>query len=579
MKLVFDIETDGLNATKIWCIVAKDLDNNQVYGFPPDQIDQGIELLEGADLLIGHNILGFDIPVLKELTDINFDNKKIIDTLVLSRLAKPERDGHGLEAWGYKLNRHKGLMEERDFQRYTPNMLDYCINDVELNSLVFDNVIKELNGFDTKSIKIEHDVSHILKEQEKYGFLFDNYKAEVLLAKLRERKTVIEDKVQEVFKPKKVKIKTVVPKFKNDGALSKQGLTEEEYNCLSTQPVSRVLAFDRYKIQEFNLASRKQIGEYLKEFGWKPKKFTPTGQPIVDEGTLKNVKDIPEAQLIAEFLLLQKRIAQVESWFKHLGGDNRVHGFVIPNGAITGRMAHVKPNMAQVPSINSPYGKECRECWTVPNGYKLVGIDASGLELRMLAHYMNDKEFTNEILTGDIHTANQKLAGLESRNQAKTFIYAFIYGAGDAKLGTVVGRSRKDGKVLRQRFLTNLPALATLKNKVERAARRGYLKGLDGRHISVRNEYSALNTLLQSAGAIVMKQALIKLHDKIKEDIIDAHFVANIHDEWQMEVYERHACIVGELGVQCIREVADDFHLRCPLDGEYSIGDNWSETH
>ena len=267
MKLVFDIETDGLNATKIWCIVAKDLDNNQVYGFPPDQIDQGIELLEGADLLIGHNILGFDIPVLKELTNINFDNKKIIDTLVLSRLAKPERDGHGLEAWGYKLNRHKGLMEERDFQRYTPNMLDYCINDVELNSLVFDNVIKELDGFDTKSIKIEHDVSHILKEQERYGFLFDSYKGEMLLAKLNERKTIIEDEVQEVFKPKKVKIKTVVPKFKNDGKLSKQGLTEEEYNCLSIQPVSRVLAFDRYKIQEFNLASRKQIGEYLQEFG------------------------------------------------------------------------------------------------------------------------------------------------------------------------------------------------------------------------------------------------------------------------------------------------------------------------
>ena len=200
----------------------------------------------------------------------------------------------------------------------------------------------------------------------------------------------------------------------------------------------------RSEVIPFNLGSRKQIGEYLQEFGWKPRKFTPTGQPIVDEGTLKTIKDIPQAQLIADYLLYQKRIAQIDSWFDKVQDDSRVHGFVISNGTITGRMTHREPNMAQVPSINSPFGKECRSCWIVPDGYKLVGIDASGLELRMLAHYMNDEDYINEIINGDIHTTNQKLAGLESRTQAKTFIYALIYGAGDAKLGTVVGGNKKD---------------------------------------------------------------------------------------------------------------------------------------
>ena len=159
----------------------------------------------------------------------------------------------------------------------------------------------------------------------------------------------------------------------------------------------------RRKLQDFNLGSRKQIGEYLIEFGWKPKKFTPTGQPIVDETTLARIDSIPQAKLIADYLLYQKRIAQVDSWISALDEDGRVHGFVIPNGTITGRMSHRNPNMAQVPNIHSPFGPECRACWTVEEGYKLVGIDASSLELRMLAHYMQDEEFINEIINGDIH--------------------------------------------------------------------------------------------------------------------------------------------------------------------------------
>tara|TARA_R110000803_G_scaffold198643_2_gene262466 strand:+ start:1780 stop:3513 length:1734 start_codon:yes stop_codon:yes gene_type:complete len=577
MNLVFDIETDGLDATLIWCIVAKDIDTNQVYAYPPEKIDEGLELLEKANILIGHNIVGFDIPVLKKLTGMSFKNKKVIDTLVLSRLANPERAGHGLKPWGYKLNYNKGEMKEEDFTAgYTPEMLEYCINDVELNTLVFQALMVEMVGFGEECVKIEHEVSDILKQQEQYGFMLDVEKADKLLADFREQNAEIVSEVHKVFLPKKVKVKTVVPKFKKDGLLSKQGLTEEEFNCLSTKHVNQVLAFDRHKIEDFNLNSRQQIGQYLQDFGWKPKKFTKTGLPVVDEGTLKTIRGIPEAALINRFLLLNKRIGLVESWLKFLK-DDRVHGYTIHNGAVTGRMTHHKPNMAQIPAVYSAYGKECRECWTVPKGYKLVGIDASGLELRMLAHYMNDKEYTNEILNGDIHTANQNLAGIESRDQAKTFIYAFLYGAGDAKLGTVVKGNRRDGKELRGRFLHNLPALATLKDRVERAAQRGFLKGLDDRKVTVRSEHAALNTLLQSAGAIVMKKALVILNESLKD--LDAHFVANVHDEWQIEVKEEHVEEVGQRGVQAIVDAGIYFNLRCPLDGEYKVGDNWSETH
>jgi DNA polymerase I-like protein with 3'-5' exonuclease and polymerase domains len=235
--------------------------------------------------------------------------------------------------------------------------------------------------------------------------------------------------------------------------------------------------------------------------------------------------------------------------------------------------------MAQVPAVYSPYGKECRACWTVEEGNVLIGVDASGLEIRMLAHYMNDEEYTNEILNGDIHTANQKLAKLESRDKAKTFIYALMYGAGDEKLGSVVGGSTSDGKRARQYFFDNKPTFKSLRDRVQRASAKNYLKGLDGRKLYVRNQHSALNTLLQGAGAIVMKQGLVILDELLQLNNMEYKFVANIHDEWQIEVPKCHADKVGQLAVDSIVKAGTHFNLRCPLDGEYKIGGNWSETH
>ena len=521
--------------------------------------------------------------MLEQLTSFKLGDQEIIDTLVFSRLFNPVREGgHSLAIWGGKLGYPK--IEFEEFDKFSKEMLDYCKRDVALNVKVYKSLQKEGAGFSRDSMNLELDTAKILKEQEQHGFYFDEYKANMLLAQMREKMCQADSEVSKVFKPR-IDERIIFRKEKKNGGLSKTGawdnpsgggvrLSDEEYEYLSHPSNFKTT---RSTIVDFNIGSRKQIGEYLLEFGWKPEEFTVNGRPVVNEKTLSKITDIPQAELIKDFLMYQKREAQIKSWIEAMKDDCRVHGFVIPNGTITGRMTHREPNMAQVPSLSSPYGAECRRCWAVPSGYSLVGIDASGLELRMLAHYMADKEYTNEIINGDIHTTNQNLAGLESRSQAKTFIYALLYGAGDEKLGTVSGGGREVGSRLRKSFFDNLPSFTTLKNKVSRAASRGYLKGLDGRKLFVRSEHSALNTLLQGAGAIVMKKALVILNEYLED--MEAHFVCNVHDEWQVEVESSIADEVGMLGVKAIKEAGEYFNLNCPLDGEYNVGSNWAETH
>lgn len=291
------------------------------------------------------------------------------------------------------------------------------------------------------------------------------------------------------------------------------------------------------------------------------------------------------AELVKEYLLLQKRVSQVESWLEAIGEDGRVHGRVITNGAVTGRMTHSSPNMAQIPNAGSVYGHECRECWTVEEGNVLVGCDASGLELRMLAHYMKDDDYVKTVCEGsskdgtDIHSVNQRAAGLATRDNAKTFVYAFMYGAGDAKIGSIVGGTAKDGAKLKAKFLQQTPALARLLERVKRTASSGSVPGLDGRRIWVRSEHAALNSLLQGAGAVVMKKALCIFYDKIKANKWPVKLVANVHDEFQFECPPSVAEEAGKAARQSIIDAGIYFNLRCPLDGEYKIGKSWKETH
>ncbi len=287
--------------------------------------------------------------------------------------------------------------------------------------------------------------------------------------------------------------------------------------------------------------------------------------------------DIPEAKMIAEYLLLEKRIAQVESWLEEQKEDGKVHGRVFTLGAVSTRMSHSSPNMAQVPASYSPYGRECRDCWTVSDpAYSLVGCDASSLELRVLAHYLGDDNFTREVVEGDVHTANQKAAGLETRDQAKTFIYAFIYGAGPAKIGKIVGGNVNDGKRLIDQFLSNMPKLAHLRKRVDAASERGYLIGVDGRRLVVRKYYAAMNLLIQGAGAIVCKQWLVEI---MKNNNLGARLVASIHDEYQFEVLTEKAEEFGLLTKMAMKAPEEVLKFRCPLSSEFKIGKTWAETH
>lgn len=552
MRLLLDIETT-LDHSKIWCVVTKDLDTNEVRVWK--EAKDLSEYIKAASLIVAHNGIAFDFYLLNKLWKCQIKLKNIEDTLVLSRLVNPSREGgHSLDNLGRQLGIEKTDFTDFDLkEKSLDEMIAYCIQDVEVLHKVYNHLKYELKHqeFSLTSQELEHEVQALIAIQERNGFKFNEPSAMRLLAELKAKLDAITVEMQRIFPPK---------------------ITTGRTHARTGKPLNDI-------IEPFNPGSRQQIAERLIEKGWKPEKFTEKGSVIVDETTLEGL-DFPEAKAIAEYLMLQKRIAQIESWIEHIQADGRVHGKVITNGAVTGRMTHHSPNMAQVPNTGAVYGAECRNLWTVEKGCKLVGIDASGLELRMLAHYMNDNEYTNEVVSGDIHTANQTAAGLETRNQAKTFIYAFLYGAGAAKIGKIVGGSAKEGQKLIDRFLKNTPKLQKLRDRVSKAvAARGVLLGLDGRKLLVRSEHSALNTLLQGAGAIVMKKALLILHKDLTKRKIPFKFVVNCHDEWQIEVTEGYEHEVGQLGVDAIRKAGEYFNMNCPLTGEYKVGLTWKETH
>lgn len=542
--IYLDLEANGLDPDTIWCVVTRENGVSQVHTNRSTLCDA----LAGSVSVCGHNLIGYDLPVLESLWGISVAPQRVVDTLVLSRLYDPSKTGgHSLRNWGNELGFPKG--DHDDWSRLSPEMIDYCMRDVEVTQAVHESLMRSMADFSDESITLEHKVAYCITQQERNGWVLDQQLAHELLATFKERMNEIEEELQAKFPP----------------------IVTERW---SEKTGKRL----KDNVEVFNVGSRQQIAKRLSGLGVQFDKVTDKGNPIVDEAVLDGI-DLPEARIISEYLMLQKRYAQVNSWVEHVREDGRVHGRVISNGAVTGRMTHQSPNMAQVPASYSPYGHECRSCWTVPEDKKLVGFDASGLELRMLAHYMNDKEFTNVLLTEDIHTRNQLAAGLETRPQAKTFIYAFLYGAGDAKIGTIVGGSAKDGAYLKRRFLSNTPSLESLRDRVARASGRGYLTGLDGRRLRVRSEHSALNTLLQAAGAIVMKQALVLLDDYAQQWNLNYKLIGNIHDEVQSEVVADQAEKYGWLAVECLKAAGVHFNLRCPLDGEFKVGRTWSETH
>lgn len=597
--------------------------NQQQFSFgKADTVASGLRyMMESKEDLVFHNGIKFDIPALKKVYPwFHIEESRLVDTLVISRLmfqnlfdTDPEliRKGklapknigrHSLEAWGQRVGIHK-IGYEGGFEAWSQEMEDYCVGDVETLEAVHKHFLKF--EYSEQSIRLEHEVALIIARQERRGFHFDVAAAASLYATLSKERMIIERSVRETFPPF----------YLPDGVGKGQFIPKadsKKYGYVKDAPLTKV------KLTEFNPGSRDHISGRLKLMrGWKPDEFTNDGKPKVDDAVLGQLP-YPEAKLLATYMMLNKRIGQIaegdQAWLK-LQRDGVIHGGVVTNGAVTGRMTHSNPNLAQVPAIYSPWGAECRALFKPRQGYVLVGADASALELRCLAGYMaafDDGDYITVVVSGrkedgtEIHTVNRKALGIESRDVAKTWIYAYLYGAGDEKLGTVLGfpkgdKARKAGKESRAKFLEAIPAMKTLvdrvKSKVEPNITKwvdgrkvstknpkfvGYLKGLDGRKLHVRSAHAALNTLLQSAGAVIMKQAQVILDNKLKETLVpgdDYEFVATVHDEWQIECVEKHAEYVGKTCQEALRLAGEHFNFACPISGEFVIGKSWRETH
>ena len=546
MKAVVDIETNLAHNT-IWMAGVYLPERNEAVSCTTSSELWGA--LRGVDTIIGHNLLAFDLPVLERVWGWKW-NGTVQDTLVMGRLLNPPAEGgHSLKAWALRAG--KELKEEFDAANFdkglTDSMVHYCLQDCRANWDVYVHIVAELDrqGFSEQSRILEHAVAKYTAQQVRNGFAFDFNTACGLYRDHEQRMREIEEELQAVFPP----------------------IVEERW---SEKTGKRL----KDRVTPFNVASRQQVAERLSAKGAVWNDTTPSGKPKVDETTLKQNEHVPEAALVLEYLTLQKRYGMLKSWLDAVQDDGRIHGRVNPCGAVTGRMTHSSPNMAQIPS-DSLY----RQCFVVPEGYKLVGIDASALELRLLAHYMRDDDYIREVLEGDVHTANQNAFKCETRAQAKTIFYAMIYGAGDTKLGEAVGGSSTQGERLRDNFMKNLPAFGALMQRVKKQAANGKLPGLDGRQLWVRSEHSALNTLLQSAGAIVMKKALIIAVEKLERYEYPYKIVAQVHDEIQLEVPEEYATKVGACVRNSIRDSGRHFNLRCPMDGQFKVGDTWADTH
>ena len=614
MAHIFDLETNGFleDVTKIHCMVINDTDTGAIDTYVGKEVAAGIrhleELSNNGQTIVGHNAIKFDIPVIDKLyPKNNINHAAVQDTLVLSRLIYahlsdidagllqkgkiPGRlfGSHSLEAWGYRLGEHKGdykdwfkakcqaegkkYTEGLEWAEFCQEMLDYNMQDTTVTAKLYAKLLSK--EYDTRSTDLEHRVAWLMAKQERNGFVFDVKAGAELYAKLVARKAELMAQCEALFPAWEVRLKDFVPKRSNKAKGWEAGV-----------PVPR------FKTVVFNPSSRDHIANRLITlYGWKPEVMTDGGKPRVDEVVLAGL-DYEPCKLLSEFLMVQKRISQLaegdNAWL-NLVKNGKLHGSINTNGAVTGRATHSRPNISQVPSSNSPYGHECRALFTVPTGWSLVGADASGLELRCLAHYMaryDGGAYGRALLDGDIHTTNQVAAGLESRPQAKTFIYAFLYGAGDAKIGSVINSDSSAGKKLKTKFLRNLPALGRLVEDVREIAKRGYLIGLDGRHIFVRSAHAALNTLLQGAGAVVCKQWLVMLEAQLQVRGLkhgwdgDYCFCAWSHDEVQIACKDaKTATIVAGLATKCVTLAGEHFNFRCPTAGEAKIGTTWSDTH
>lgn len=656
-----DIEANGLpdDVTKLHCVVVRDILTDKLLASCADQpgyqpFSVALDILSQAKFIYGHNIIGYDRPVLHKLAGYLIPWEKVRDTRVIAGMRWTNckeldfdrmRNGklpadligrHSLEAWGYRLGVKKGEYKKEEsgpekWATWTPEMHAYCEQDtLVLNTLV--RHIQQSGNTPALAIETEQELYAYLLAQEANGWPFDLAKAAALQAKLSDRREVLTAELQGIFQPWTKPLPDFIPKRDNKKMGYKAGV-----------PVKRS------EVLVFNPASRQHISNRLKTlYGWQPQAFTPSGQPEVNEEVLRELPhNWPGVAQLIEYLLVEKRLGQLaegdNAWLKSIDktkpkggaitGLPHIHGACLQSGTVTHRATHKNPNLAQVPAVGSPYGEDCRALFMVPEGWVQVGADASGLELRKLSHYMarfDGGAYAKTVVEGnnadgtDVHSVNRDALGLEGkagRNSAKTFIYAFLYGAGDSNLGTQLGCTPEEveafkakesswkkakaqlkerqqphddyavacklkGETLRARFLKGLPALNSLVKEVKaKAKQEGYLRLPDGRLVPVRHQHAALNSLLQGGGAVVCKRWIVRFNRRLVAEFgpqgWDGKWAALgwIHDEVQLAVRPEIAERVKAILVEEIQAVSKELNLRVPLDGEAKTGRNWAETH
>ena len=599
--LIFDIETNGFynEVTKVFCIVIYDVNTEQITSYGPNNIAGAIKHLDSGDVLIGHNVIFYDVPVLEKLLPgkIDFSKKELLDTLVCVRLLWPKeklRDvdmidyphvppklcgSSSLDAFGYRFKNFK--LQFKNFEAYSPEMLTYCEQDVRVTLQLY-KLLCDQAGLKDPAVRLEHDLARCIEKQIRSGFPFDVDAACDLVDLLESRRTELLAELKLAFPPKD-EGEWFVPKVNNTkrGYVAGQKVWKE-------------------RIIEFNPASRQQIVERLRDkYGWEPKEKTEKGNPKVDDDVIEAL-DFPEAKPLAEYMLLNKRLGQIKegknAWLKLVTEDCVIHGDVITNGCITGRASHNSPNTAQVPSVGSPYGSECRSLFHAPTGYRLVGVDAKALELRCLAGYLalyDGGEYGHIICDDnqDIHEYNQKKFGVATRDIAKRLLYAVLYGAGLYKAGTIVDPNESRSDVLKDlgrqaitSFMTGIPALSELKSKLAlNLADRGYLLGLDRRPLYCRSEFKTLNVLLQAAGAVLMKATVVNLHRNMEEFGltygVDWQQHAFIHDEIQLSCREDLVDDVVKMALLSFPMSGENYNFRVPIEGDAKVGITWRDCH
>jgi DNA polymerase I-like protein with 3'-5' exonuclease and polymerase domains len=608
MQTIFDIETNGFyqDCTTIHCIALKRIGiDNDVQLYTQSNINDALDILENSEVLIGHNIIQFDIPVLEKFYPSRKFTHNVLDTFNLSCIVFPQRQKHGLEDWGKDLGfekfnpmtgkeytdeewKERKKTKNEAWDRYTSEMGAYCQQDVRVTELVLwqcnvDEIPKSV-------IELSNKFSWCISQQVINGHKIDTENLLKLNAQIEQDEVVAANELLSKL-PSFTDYTFKVYKRANKNKNIKAG----DIECIEV-------------ITPFNLSSTYHWMRYLKEkYDFNPPLVRRKGKdeptPSLDDDVLASIEDkYPE---IKDLLLwktankIRKMIYNSDnSLYNLLDKDGIIHGKVYTDGTVSGRCSHNKPNLSTMPSVrtddNGPikgikgkYAYEVRNLFVPHDGYVQVGFDAKGLEYMCLAHYINDKHFSEDVIeNGDIHTWTKQTLGFETRRQAKTFEYAYLYGAGKKKLaeglsaGTGVKYTVDDVNKAISKFVEALPGLGTLQDNLKNQyQQKGTITGLDGRELQARSEHSLLNLLLQSSGAVVMKNCLVYLKEELDKTDVDYKFTLNVHDEIQASVRPEHVEKYKECVYKAVDRTNKDLGLNCKLQVDIKVGRSWAECH